>query len=50
MLRLITLGGLALERDGQPIGGVANRKIPLALLTLLAGHAEHGIRRDKVMA
>ena len=50
MLRLTTFGGLALERDGQPVGDIANRKVPLALLAVLAGHAERGIARDRVVA
>ena len=50
MLRLFTLGRLALERDGQPIDGIGNRKVPLALLALLAGHGAQGISRDKLLA
>jgi len=50
MLRLITFGGLALERDGQPVGDLASRKVPLALLAVLAGHAERGIAREKLVA
>lgn len=49
MLRLFTLGRLALERDGQPIGGIGHRKVPLALLALLAGHGPQGIGRDKLL-
>jgi DNA-binding SARP family transcriptional activator/tetratricopeptide (TPR) repeat protein len=49
MLRLYTLGRLALERDGQPIGGIGHRKVPLALLALLAGHGPQGIGRDKLL-
>ena len=49
-LRLFTLGGLTLERDGQPIGGIGNRKVPLILLALLAGHGAQGISRDKLVA
>lgn len=49
-LRLFTLGGLTLERDGQPIGGIGNRKVPLMLLALLAGHGAQGISRDKLVA
>ena len=50
MHRLICLGGLALERDGQPVGCITNRKLPLALIAVLAGHAERGIARDKLVA
>ena len=49
MLRLFTLGRLALERDGQPIGGIGHRKVPLALLALLAGHGPQGIGRDRLL-
>jgi DNA-binding SARP family transcriptional activator/Tfp pilus assembly protein PilF len=48
--RLLTLGGLTLEREGQPIGGIGNRKVPLALLALLAGNGAQGISRDKLVA
>ncbi|HSB55116.1 MAG TPA: BTAD domain-containing putative transcriptional regulator, partial [Gemmatimonadales bacterium] len=48
MVRLFTLGGLALERDGQLLDGIANRKVLLALLALVA--AERGIGRDKLVA
>ena len=50
MVRLFTLGRLALERDGRPVEGVGNRKVPLALLALLAGHGQQGISRDKLQA
>jgi DNA-binding SARP family transcriptional activator len=49
MLRLFTLGRLALERDEQPIGGIGHRKVPLALLALLAGHGSQGIGREKLL-
>src|SRR2546429_9107372 len=50
MLRLYTLGGLALERDGPPAGFISNRKAPPAPLALISGHDEHGISSDNVMA
>jgi DNA-binding SARP family transcriptional activator len=50
MLHLATLGGLALEGDGGPLGGAALRLRPLALLALVACAGLRGITRDKVMA
>jgi DNA-binding SARP family transcriptional activator/tetratricopeptide (TPR) repeat protein len=50
MLRLQTLGGLALERDGTPLIGAAPRRRLLALLALVAGHGTHGLTRDKLLA
>ncbi|MDP9176635.1 MAG: hypothetical protein M3O61_03045 [Gemmatimonadota bacterium] len=43
-----TFGGLAVERDGQLIGGAAGQRKPLALLALLASSGEQGITRDRL--
>jgi DNA-binding SARP family transcriptional activator len=49
-LRLKVLGGVSLTRDGyQVVGGAAQRR-SLALLAVLAVHAERGITREKVAA
>src|SRR4051812_20760854 len=50
MLRLQTLGCLALERDGVLLDGSAPRRRLLALLALVAGHGAHGLTRDKLLA
>jgi DNA-binding SARP family transcriptional activator/tetratricopeptide (TPR) repeat protein len=50
MLRLQTLGALALERDGLPLDDSAPRRRLLALLAVVAGHGPHGLTRDKLHA
>jgi DNA-binding SARP family transcriptional activator/tetratricopeptide (TPR) repeat protein len=46
MIRLRTLGGLALEGEGAPM----LQRRPLALLAVLAGAGDLGISRDKLLA
>lgn len=50
MLRLITLGGLALTRDGAPYAGAAAQRRRLALLAVLAASGRAGASRDKLLA
>ena len=50
MLCLRTFGGLALERDDQPLAAPMPRRRLLALLALIAGHDPPGISRDKLLA
>lgn len=49
MLRLITLGGLRLERDGVPVSDKM-RPRRLALLAILAASGPNGLTRDAVLA
>ena len=46
-LRLRTLGGLSLERNGTPATGAGARRKPLALLAALAA-SPRGVSRDKL--
>lgn len=48
MLRLITLGGVRLERDGAALPDVRPRR--LALLAILAAAGPNGIARESVLA
>ncbi|HZS62567.1 MAG TPA: protein kinase [Gemmatimonadaceae bacterium] len=50
MLRLITLGGLALTRDGAPYAGAAAQRRRLAILAVLAASGTAGVSRDKLLA
>src|SRR5690242_14918477 len=50
MLYLRTFGGLALERDGQPITGPATQRRRLALLAILAASNGQGVSRDRLLA
>ena len=50
MLRLATLGGLALLGDNSPVAGSATRPRQLALLALLARAGEAGLSREKISA
>lgn len=50
MLTLKTLGGVALLRDGTPLGGRSTQRRRLALLAILAIAAENGISRDKAVS
>lgn len=48
MLRLLTLGGLSIERDGRPLDHLSGNRKGLALLAVLAVHGKVG--RDRLMA
>jgi DNA-binding SARP family transcriptional activator len=50
MLRLVTFGGLAVERDSCALHGVASRPRLMALLALAAASRDRGISRDQVLA
>ena len=50
MLRLRTLGALALERDGSPLTGRATQRRRLALLALLATARDATMPRDRLLA
>jgi TolB-like protein len=50
MLRLRTLGGAVVERDGIPLGGPAAQRKSLAVLALLAPAGDRGVSRDKLLA
>lgn len=50
MPKLRTLGALALERDGSPIGGRATQRRRLALLALLATARDATMPRDRLLA
>lgn len=49
MLRLITFGGLALQRDGVPEVGEAAQRRKLALLAVLAAAGTTGVPRDRLL-
>ena len=49
-LRLRTFGGLAVERDGVPLVGIAARRRPLVLLAFVASHGSVGVSRDAACA
>ena len=50
MLRLKTLGALAVTRDGTLVPGAASQPRRLALLALLARAADPGVSRDRLIA
>src|SRR5215207_5520102 len=50
MLRLRTLGGASLERDGIPVDTVGAQRKSLALLALLAAARQRGISRERLAA
>jgi DNA-binding SARP family transcriptional activator len=50
VLRLITLGGLALTRDGAPYAGAAAQRRRLAIMAVLATAGPAGVTRDKLLA
>ncbi|HJS47860.1 MAG TPA: BTAD domain-containing putative transcriptional regulator [Gemmatimonadales bacterium] len=50
MLRLLTLGGLALEVDGSLVTGALTQRRRLAILALLAVARERGVPRDRLLA
>ena len=49
MLRLRTLGGCFLERDGARLDALSGQRKALALFAVLAA-AEHGVSRDSLVA
>jgi DNA-binding SARP family transcriptional activator len=49
VLRLITLGGLALTQDGEPYTGGASQRRRLAVLAVLAASGSAGLSRDKML-
>src|SRR5918996_1485424 len=49
MLRLRTFGTVLVERDGQPLGGMAGQRRVLALLSLLGVARDRGLSRDRVL-
>lgn len=49
-LRLRTFGGLAVEREGMPLAGIAARRRPLVLLAYVASHGDVGVSRDAACA
>jgi DNA-binding SARP family transcriptional activator len=50
VLRLITLGGLALYRDGTALAGSATQRLRLALLARVASAGPRGVRRDALIS
>jgi len=50
MLRLSTLGGLALHEDGQLHSGPASQRRRLALLAVVAAAGRRGVSREKLVA
>ena len=50
MLRLSTLGGLALHEDGQLHTGPASQRRRLALLAVVAAAGRRGVAREKLVA
>jgi TolB-like protein/DNA-binding SARP family transcriptional activator len=50
MLRLLTLGGCFLERDGNRLESLSANRKGLALLALIAAAGSRGIARDSVVA
>jgi len=48
--RLITLGGLNVERDGVPMPTMAAQRKALALLAIVAASGPTGVPRDRLMA
>ena len=50
MLRLRTLGRLAVERDGGPPSGAGAQRRPLALLAQLAAAGDRGLSRAKLVS
>src|SRR5688572_11198426 len=49
-LRLETLGGLHLKRDGAPLEGAAGQRRSLALLVVIAAGRDRGVSRDTLAA
>jgi len=50
MLRLRSLGGLAVERDGVPLSGAAAQPRRLAILAVLARAGSRGASRERLLA
>src|SRR5688500_10271708 len=50
VLRLKTLGALAVTRDGRSVAGAANQPRRLAMLALLARAGDGGVGRDRLIA
>ena len=50
VLRIKTLGSLAVTRDGRPVAGAASQPRRLAMLALLAHAGEQGVGRDRLIA
>ena len=50
MLRLRTLGGLAVEQNGSPVTGAAAQPRRLAILAVLARAGQRGVSRERVLA
>ena len=50
VLRIKTLGGLAVTRDGRSVTGAANQPRRLALLALLARAGDAGVGRERLIA
>ena len=50
MLRLRTLGGLALSHDEEPLAGAALQPRRLAVLAVLAAAGDRGVSRDRLLA
>src|SRR3954464_6944258 len=48
--RLLTLGGLSLERDACPVTGPASQLRRLGLLALVSAHGRTGLSRDRLLA
>jgi DNA-binding SARP family transcriptional activator/Flp pilus assembly protein TadD len=49
MLRLVTFGGLRLERDGEADSALANQRRRLAVLAVLAAAAPKAVPRERLM-
>src|SRR5918911_558676 len=49
MLRLRSLGGLALDAPSVGLRGAATQRRPLALLALLAAAGERGVSRERIL-
>jgi len=50
VLRLKTLGGLTISREGVPVEGAGAQRRRLALLALLAAAGERALSREKILA
>ena len=50
MIRIRTLGGLSVSRDGTPIAGSATQPRRLAVLALVARAGDRGIKRERVLS
>lgn len=50
MYRLITFGGLAVERDGNPVPALSAQRKALAMLAVVAASTPAGVQRDRLLA